>query len=122
MVLSVIFSTSCDGFISAKGTVYEWMDAPASSRGEIYVDLDAPTNRIAIPVSDALVSFEPDFYRPVISDSEGNFDVSQVVAPMRYMMNIKIEKEGYLTLAAKFQHPSDDDFNHRITIFLVAEK
>ena len=82
------------------GKVYEWTDAPPGAVGEIYVDQEVPTNRITVTVPNANVFFAR--------------------APGRYMMDIKIEKEGYLTLTGEFEHDGGGD-KHRITIFLVKD-
>jgi hypothetical protein len=117
IALLAILSTSCDGLYSVNGVVYEWIDAPPDVKGEIYVDVDAPTNRNIIPIADAAVSF--DIYVPTKTDNDGAFESGGTCAPFRYMMKVKIEKEGYKTLNGSFQHPSDEGFEHSMTIFLV---
>jgi hypothetical protein len=120
IILPLVFSACIyDGYIDARGTVYQWVDAPEGTKGEIYVDINAPTDRELEPIADASVSFA--IYKPTTTDSLGDFHFEYVCAPERYMMEIRVEKEGYQTLEAKFQHPGDD-LRHTITIFLVSEE
>lgn len=116
IALLAILSTGCDGYISADGTVYEWVNAPAGSKGEIYVDLDAPTSRITNPIPGVNVTV---FRRyKTVTDNTGAFHESSMVAPGRlYMMDIKIEKEGYIILIGKYQLGGRS--KQRITIFMV---
>jgi hypothetical protein len=116
-----MLSTSCSGGLFADGTVYEWIDAPIGSTGEIYVDAGAPASRIIKTVPGAFISFSHS-ERPVLSDNAGAFHESVRVAPGGpYMMNIRVEKEGYFSLAGEFQHGGrdGDGSKHRITFFMV---
>jgi hypothetical protein len=117
-ILLALLSTSCDSGLFADGTVYEWVDAPLGSKGEIYVDGGAPANRITKTLPGACISFSGD--RSFSSDNAGAFHKFAIVAPGGpYMMDIKVEKEGFLPLAGKFQNGGSDGGKHRITIFMV---
>lgn len=117
LILPVIFLAGCDGGLSATGTVYEWMDAPPDFTGEIYVDVDPPSNRIIKPLSNSRVYLFWD--EPVETDFKGAFSMHAVVAPGRYMMDIRVEKEGYVTLKNQFQHNGGGLISHNISIFLA---
>ncbi len=121
IVFLAILSTSCEGYLFADGAVYEWVDAPTGSKGEIYVDTDAPANRITKPIPGAGVSFS--CYRPVTSDNTGAFHESTRVGPGGpYMIDIKVEKGGYFTLVGKLQHGGGvGGSQHSIFIFMVRE-
>jgi hypothetical protein len=126
--LIVLLVTSCDGYFHAEGIVYEWLDAPADSVGEIYVDLDAPTNRNVNPIPAVDLSFVPIGARTdteesiwtvkATTDSEGKFQGGEVVAPGIIMMSITVRKEGYTNLSGEFQNDGGRG-DHKMTIFLV---
>lgn len=118
VTLSLVFS-ACDGYLAVEGTVYEWIDAPAGANGEVYVDLDAPTDRIIKPVADAYVSLGPidKSAKSTKTDFTGAFKMSRMIGPKwQKTMAFLVEKEGYHTIKGKFQRQR---VNHSLTIFLV---
>ena len=104
--------------VSVSGVVYEWVDAPVDTDGEIYVDMAAPTDRIIEPVAGASVPFL--YYgRGVVTTSEnGTFVGSTGFFPRRVMRDVKIEKEGYHTIEGEFQY---EEIKHSFVIFLVRQ-
>jgi hypothetical protein len=120
IILLAILLTSCDGGFSVNGKVYEWVDAPSGAKGEMYFDVDAPTSRITNPISGVDVYF---FQIPTTTDIAGAFHESTMVAPGQYMMDIRVEKEGYFTLTGEFQHEGGSKLSyHDIVIFMVRDK
>ena len=57
IMLLVLSACSWDQWISMRGTVYEWLDAPEGATGEVYVDIEAPADRELTPIADAHVAF-----------------------------------------------------------------
>lgn len=105
--------------VSLSGTVYEWVDAPADTDGEVYVDMAAPTDRIIEPVASASVPFL--YYRrgkAVTTSENGTFVGYTGVFPRRGMRDVKIEKEGFHTIKGKFQYKG---IKHSFLIFLVRQ-
>lgn len=110
----------CDGFISVKGTVYEWIDAPTGSTGDVYVDIEAPDNRFTKPIEGVIVNIYG-LGPNLKTDSEGTFKGGCTTAPTRFRARVEIEKEGYKSFTGYFQHPNGEDFEHTITVFLVTK-
>ncbi len=115
VILSLAVS-GCSTILIASGTVYEWVDAPADTDGEVYVDMTAPTDRIIEPVASvSLASFGG-----AVTTKTGTFAKSWGVPPGRLrMVDIKIEKEGYHTIngAVALQAAK----KHSFVIFLVRQ-
>ena len=120
ILLTLLLTVSaCDGGLGVEGTVYEWVDAPAGNNGEIYVDKAAPAGRMIKPVASASVAFS---FRTITTSENGTFERGWVVGPGRYMMDIKIEKEGYHTLKGEFNHDATAGQSHLFAIFLVRKE
>ncbi len=115
VILSLAVS-GCSTILIASGTVYEWVDAPADTDGEVYVDMAAPTDRIIKPVASARIA---SFYGATTSEN-GTFARSWVVSPGRLrMVDVKIEKEGYR--AIKGVVALEVLKKHSFVIFLVRQ-
>ena len=118
VILSLVVS-GCSTKLIVSGTVYEWVDAPLDTDGEVYVDMAAPTDRIIEPVASASVPF---LYRlgAVTTSENGTFRESWVVPPGRLRMwDVKIEKEGYHTIKGVVALQALKD--HSFVIFLVRQ-
>jgi hypothetical protein len=124
IMLPVVLSTVGCPPVIFHGTVivYEWVDAPEGAIGEIYVDIEKPSDREVKPVADASVFVSG---KTQITDSQGVVTGESYprFAPYDslYMKDIRVEREGYKTLEAKFQDSSDRP-GYGITVFLVTEE
>lgn len=115
VILSLVVS-GCSTMLRVSGTVYEWVDAPADTDGEVYVDMAAPTDRIIEPVASARIA---SFYGATTSEN-GTFAESWVVSPGRLrMVDVKIEKEGYRAIKGVVALQALK--RHSFVIFLVRQ-
>ena len=125
------FLTGCDSFFSAKGNIFEWVDAPNYEKGKIYINELAPElppeGYNLQPVASAKVSFYPRMelsdgsFSPAVqlSDNEGKFEESAVVAPGKYKMRITVEKDGYYPVERTFPFDGGDSGKFYFTVLLV---
>ncbi len=116
VILSLVVS-GCSTLLRVSGTVYEWVDAPADTDGEVYVDMAAPTDRIIEPVASARLA---SVHGAVTTSENGTFKESWVVSPgRRRMVDVKIEKEGYHTIKGVVALQALK--RHSFVIFLVRQ-
>jgi hypothetical protein len=119
LVILPLMVTACDAVLKAEGTVYEWIDAPAGSDSEMYINTAAPAGRMIKPVANASVSFSiysADNPR-VTTSANGTFSWNGLFAP-KSTLDIKVEKEGYRAIKKQFRR---DDVLYSFVIFLVRE-
>ncbi len=115
LMLSLAVS-GCSTMLMASGTVYEWVDAPAGTDGEVYVDMVAPTGRIIEPVAGVSLAS----LGRAITTEDGTFAKSWGVPPGRLrMVDVEIEKAGYHTI--KGVVALDALKRHSFVIFLVRQ-
>jgi len=112
VVLSIAVS-GCSTKLIVSGTVYEWVDAPADTDGEVYVDMAAPTDRIIEPLDNvSLASFG------AVTTENGTFRGGAGFFPRRVIRFVKIEKEGYHTIEGEWQY---EELRHSFVIFMVRQ-
>jgi hypothetical protein len=129
MASSTIFLTGCDGFLGIRGTVYEWVDAPSDSKGEIIIDQDVPEGRLLQPIDNVTVWFGFQgmpaeesgrrFHPPSVTDSDGKFSGGWVVAPRKSTYTIRIDHDGYYPLVKDFTHNGGSTKEQIFNILLV---
>jgi hypothetical protein len=123
VLVMLLFAVSgCDAALDVKGMVYEWVDAPADSNGELYINTEAPANRLIKPVADASVvlSVSSGIKPNLTTDENGTFTWHNVLpAGLPRKVNVQIEKAGYTTITGGFQR---DGVNYSLVIFLVRNK
>jgi hypothetical protein len=119
----------CHGFISTYGTVYEWVDAPASEKGNIYIDEEVNLDdKVVQPMADVKIYFSCNYGMTYVTDSNGTFhQFGSAVPTTEYSIEIKAEKEGYYSLEKTFTHiggrhgksGAPGKIDHSIVILLV---
>jgi hypothetical protein len=120
---------ACDGLLAARGTVFEWIDAPAGAAGTAFVDRTVPSNLKVAPLAGAEIRLEPwlPSHRPsanaaasirtVTSDPEGKFSVGIVVRPGNYSVTLKASAVGFKAIEQVFYHGTQRA--HEVSILMV---
>jgi len=103
-----------------EGTVYEWVDAPASFKGQIHIDEEVDLNSKNLqPLANVHLSCT--YYATATSDTTGSFVLGTVGGTGIQTERVTAEKEGYYTVEESFLHDAGgDDYN--VIIIMVREQ
>jgi hypothetical protein len=120
------FCISCDNFVSVRGDVYEWLDAPAGAGSVIYFDSIPAENLRTAPISGAEVTLERwprdaarHDSRFVKNAQEGHFSVGLVVGPGGFSAIVSAKAAGFRGAERTFRH--DGRPHHTARVLLVRE-
>ena len=114
IALLLVTLIGCDKFYGASGTVYEWMNPPLTTQGEIYVDTLPPFSVSNFqPISGAEVSFyKIDSTHLILGPNStniyGNFGIPISGNTLGLnSLNISVQKEGFYPITKEFPLPSN---------------
>ncbi|MFH0768748.1 MAG: hypothetical protein V1932_04175 [Chloroflexota bacterium] len=143
-ILFLFMLVGCDSFISVKGKVYEWVDAPVGSHSFIYVNIledwrdyeivlneleeripedikTSPLNHAQIKVNGRLASEEyVSTHYMTTSNISGEFELFSLAQGGRYGIEIKSSRIGYIGVAGKAVY--DTTYAHDYAVLAVLVK
>jgi hypothetical protein len=137
-LLSLLVLTGCaieDGFLTVRGRLYEWVEAPEEAESMIYSRSPIPSHISTLPVEGASLwilldgDMEEELSQDIpfsqalaISDSDGYVEYSGSAPPGVYPIEIKIGKDGYAPAIAILIHDNNDSPVHDISVLLVRKQ
>ena len=117
----------CDGFITVRGQVLSWDNAPAGAGSQILIDRPVPDGVETSPLPGALAvvftglpeELERPFADSVRTDADGSFVAEVGTAPVRHPFLVRVVREGYQ--AAEVTPEYGDAKRFVVTVLLVPE-
>ncbi len=128
-ILTFLFLVGCDGTMNLHGAIYEWINAPSDSQGEIIIDQDVPEASFLRPIAGVTIRFRFSdmsieesirrFNWSVVTDSTGKFSGGWVVDPKSNSYIAWINQQGYYPLEKTFTHVGSEGRQRSLNVLLV---
>jgi hypothetical protein len=120
-----LFCIACDSFLSVKGEVYEWLDAPAAAGSVIYLDSIPPNDMRVAPLPEVEITLEhwpndaAQHRARMTTDTDGRFSGGFVVGSGRFAATVSANAAGFRSAARAFRHEGQP---HTVRVLLVRER
>ena len=124
----IVLLSACDGILSVSGNVYEWVNPPLNSHGEIFVDKPMTGTVIFNPVEGAFVIVRPKIEPFSLSmfwsendttTANGSFHTFAVADPKKTTYIVEVSSTGYSNVSGEFVSPLNGKVNHAINVLLI---